>query len=162
MKNIFALFLMLCLSQISFAQDVPQFSLSEIKSKEELNNTAKKAADYILATPADSTVTMRRQAEQFLFAWIEKTDEYSFAVDYTIAKIIEENKSAAYVVFAAMAECLFKDKSQSDEDVKIIAMRRLIKYSENTTNKLPPGPVLKEIMKAEKKGKLKRYLSEMN
>lgn len=162
MKNIFVLLIVLCLSQISFAQDTPHFSIPEIKSKEDLNNTARNAVKYILATPADTTVTMRRMAEQFLFVWMEKTDEYTFAVDYSIAKVIEENKSAAYVVFAAMAECLFKDKSQSDEDVKLYAMRRLIKYSENSANSLPPGPVLKKMTKAEKKGKLKEYLTEIN
>jgi hypothetical protein len=91
---------------------------------------------------------------------MEKTEDYSFSLDASITNILAENKSAGFVLFAAMADGLFKDKNQSDEEVKLYAMRQLIAYAEHPANKLPPGKELKKIIQAEKKGKLKEYLSE--
>ena len=160
MKKIFLLLFALYTSYCSFGQSTPQFILPDVNSKPDLNAAAKKATDYILATPADTTATMRRQAEGFLFAWMEKTDEYSFSMDYTFAKIVEDSKSEGYVFMAAMVECVLKDKSQADEQVKITAIKRLIEYSKNLNNKLPPGPELQKAIKADKKGHLKKYLAE--
>jgi hypothetical protein len=160
MKKLLILFMVLGAGHISFAQQAPTFSLQEVKTKEDLNTMAKEAAAYILATPADTTDDMRRNAEGFLFAWMGKTEDYTFSIDYSIAKIIEENKSAGFVLLAGMADGAFKDKSQNGEQVKLYGMRRLIDYSKNSVNKLEAGPELKKIINAEQKGKLKKYLSQ--
>jgi hypothetical protein len=162
MKKILIVFMALCVSCISLAQEAASFNMDELKSKEDVIPMVHKAVTYIQTTPADTTNLMRRKAEGFLFAWMEKTDEYTFPIDISMAKIMEENKSAAFVLFAGMAELLFKDKNQSDEQVKLYGVRKLIDYSKNPDNALHAGPELKKMIKAEQKGKLKEYLAKMD
>jgi len=144
----------------SFAQSVPTFSLSSVKSNDDLNPAAQKAAAYILATPADTTDRMRRTAEAYLFEWMEKTKEYHFDIDMSIAKVLEESHEEAYVLFAGMTEFAFNHKDAKGNEMKLWGMKRLINYTLVETNKLPAGAELKKIIKADKKGGLEKYLAE--
>lgn len=162
MKRILTLAMAICISLISFAQTTPSFSADELKSKDDLNPVAQKAASYILATPVDTTSKMRTDAEQYLLVWMTETKDYSFTVDNAVVRVMEDNKLAGFVVFAAMTDYVMNNKGKSEDEVRLYAMKRLLTYASNPANNLVPGTEIKKMIAADKKGKLKEYLAEVN
>ncbi len=162
MKKIFLFAALFSFSIGAFAQSEPNFSLSDVKSKEDLNPAAKKAITYILSTPSDTTVQMRNEAEAYLMTWMEKTEDYTFAIDNVAAVLMEENKEEAFVFFAAMAEAMMNDKDMSPAKVNVAAAKRLVQYSTQSRNKLYPGAALTKMIEADKKGKLSEYINSIS
>lgn len=161
MKKLFLFAALFSFSIGAFAQSEPSFSLSELKTKDDMNVVAMKAISYILSTPADTAQQMRKDAKDYLMIWMEKTEDYSFAIDNIAVDLLEENKEEGFVFFAAMAEAMMKDKSQSPQKINEAAAKRLIQYSAVSRNKLQPGAALTKMTEADKKGKLKEYLDSI-
>lgn len=161
MKKLFLFATLLCLSTGVYAQSAPSFSLDELKSKEDMNPLAQKAISYILSTPADTAQQMRKDAKDYLMIWMEKTEDYSFAIDNIAVQLLEENKEEGMVFFAALAEAMMNDKNITPQKANEAAAKRLIQYSNASRNKLQPGTALTKMTEADKKGKLKEYLDSI-
>lgn len=85
-----------------------------------------------------------------------------YPMDYSIAAIIEEDKFVGYVLLAAMADRLFKDKVITVEQIKVLGIKKLIEYALKPENRLEPGHELRKAIKAEQKGKLEEYLMQVD
>lgn len=162
MKKLFLFATLFSFSLGAFAQSEPTFSIRDVKSKEDMNPAAKKAIMYILSTPSDTTVQMRNEAESYLMAWMEKTEDYSFTIDNIAVQLLEENKEEGMVFFAALAEAMMNDKNLSPQKANEAAVKRLIQYSSASRNKLHPGAALTKMTEADKKGKLHEYLDSIS
>ncbi len=161
MKKLFLFAALFSFSIGAFAQSEPIFSLSELKTKEDMNPLAQKAISYILSTPADTAQQMRKDAKDYLMIWMEKTDDYSFAIDNIAVQLLEENREEGMVFFAALAEAMMNDKNIAPRKANEAAAKRLIQYSNASQNKLQPGAALTKMAEADKKGKLKEYLDSI-
>jgi len=158
---LFIIHLFICISVQ--AQSATDFMWRGKIANTEMNMTARKAVDYILSTPADTTNATRIAAEQYLITWMRETDStYIYATSLDMGNILNENKEQGYVFWAAMAEAIMNDKEHNTENAVKYASKKLVAYANNKHNKLQPGQHLTEMIAADKKGKLNEYVEKKN
>lgn len=163
MKKLFLFATLFCCNTHIYAQSASDFIWRGKIAKTEMNKTAKKAVDYILSTPADTSNAIRIAAEQYLTIWISETDStYIYATSLEMSNILRENKEQGYVYWAAMVEAVMNDKEQDPENAVEYASKKLVAYACNKHNKLQPGAHLTAMIAASKQGKLKEYVEHKN
>jgi hypothetical protein len=168
MKNLLILLLLACTYSQVRGQQIPDYSLNDDLTKEQMvvraNEIALQTATYLLSIPANTNNTDRKEAAGYLTMWMSATSEYSFEIDYAVLQLYGENTALLPVMLAAMAEYEMKNPENKNDmqKVRLHAAQRLIRYAQDPANNVKMHDELQAAANADKKGKLDKYLASLN
>jgi hypothetical protein len=168
MKKLMFLLLLTYTFVQTHAQKVPDYSSVENGTSEQkiarANEAALQAATYLLSVPPDTNNKDVKDAMQYLVLWMTATQDYSFEIGNAEAQLYGHSPALLSILFAAMTEYEMKNPANKDDKqkVRLYAVKRLIKYSQNPSNKVEMPEELKKAAVADKKGELDKYLASLD
>lgn len=165
MKRVVLTLLVFCVVVNVYAQQVPDYSSVNTGTKAEqavkADEVALQAAEYLLATPMDSNDNTIKEAASYLFRWMTMAPDYTFNIDEACEHMYGGDPALLPILLAAMVEYEMKhpDNKNNAEKVRVNATKGLIAYAQNPKNNVVMHDDLKGAAKADKKGKLAKYLA---
>lgn len=152
------------LSNISFAQNLPDFDAINLEKKEDFNSTADNAAlqtaDFLLSTPLVKNNIDRLKSLQYIIKWMSGTPDYNFTLDGQATKFAKKNDELLGLYMAAMTKYVLENKIESKDQnkIKLNAVKLIIIYAKDEKNKVKINNELKKAIEADDKGQLSEYL----
>jgi hypothetical protein len=152
------------LFHVSFSQTIPDLDGISLEKKEDFNSTADNAAlqsaTFLLSTPLEKNNIDRLKALQYIIKWMTGTPDYSFALDEQATKFAKKNDDLLGLYMAAMTKYVLENKSDSKDQnkIKLNAVKTIITYAKDETNKVKINSELKKVIQADEKGRLSQYL----
>ncbi len=166
MKLVLISVLFLWATNISFSQSLPNFDEIKLKSDADFNKVANDAAlmasNYLLSTPMDLDNFDRVRSLKYIADWMTGTPDYTFEIDEQVAKFVNKNQDLFGLYMTAMTKYVLENKSASNNqnEIKLNAVRIMLKYSSDPKNNVKITKEMKNAIKAEKKGKLEEFLNK--
>ncbi len=162
MKRIFLIIIIIALSYPAFSQTLPQTDSVKLITKEDYKLAEPmvlKAGDYLLSTPSDQNNPLRLKAGQFIFKWMNGTDDFTFTLEQNILQYIEADLDLMSTYFACITTYSIKNRSVTDtKTVTLNAVKKLAAYIDNGDNHVSMTSGLKKLSKANQKGELEKFL----
>lgn len=152
------------LSDISFAQTLPDFDVIKLEKKEDFNssadNAALQASNFLLSTPLEKNNIDRLKSLQYIIEWMSGTPDYSFTLDEQATKFAKKNDDLLGLYMAAMTKYVLENKADSKDQnkIKLNAVKLIIAYAKEEKNKVKINSELKKAIEADEKGQLSEYL----
>ena len=164
MKKTLLISALLFSTLVTFSQNIQFLKEIEFNDAEDYDKYEKEVlqcSNFLLNTKLDDNNENRLVAMQFIVKWMMGTPNYSFSMDETIGKVAETQESLIGIYMVCMTKFILenKDKADSEEEVKLHALKMLIKYSKDPISGIKPDEELKKIIEAEEKGILREYLA---
>ncbi|CAN5585830.1 hypothetical protein BH11BAC3_BH11BAC3_06840 [soil metagenome] len=162
-KLVFALLFGL-LSNISFAQNLPDFTTIKLDKKKDFNSAADDAAlqasDFLFSTPLDKNNIDRLKSLQYVIKWMSGTPDYNFSLDEQATKFAKKNDDLLGLYMAAMTKYVLQNKADSKDQnrIKLNAVKIIIAYAKDEKNKVKINAELRKAIEADDKGQLSAYL----
>jgi hypothetical protein len=152
------------LSNISFAQTLPDFDAIKLEKKEDYNattdNAALQASGFLLSTPLEKDNIDRLKSLQYIIKWMSGTPDYNFTLDVQATKFAKKNDDLLGLYMAAMAKYVLENKvdSKDQNKIKLNAVKLIINYAKDEKNKVKINAEIKKAIEADEKGQLSEYL----
>lgn len=149
-----------------YAQQKPDYSTVEGTKAQKIaraNEVARQAAQYLLATPPDTSDQDIKEAGSYLMMWMTETEEYTFELDVASVKLYDENLSLLPRLMAGMVLYQMNHHEEKDNRIKVRAgaARTLIAYVKTPAYNISVPDALRKADEADKKGKLEQYLNAL-
>jgi hypothetical protein len=164
MKRLFFGLLFGLLSNICFAQALPDFDAIKLEKKEDFNSTADNAAlqasNFLLSTPLEKNNIDRLKSLQYIIKWMSATPDYNFTLDEQATKFAKKNDDLLGLYMAGMTKYVLENKADSKDQnkIKLNAVKLIIAYAKDEKNKIKINSELKKAIEADGKGQLSEYL----
>ncbi len=152
------------LSNISLAQNLPDFDAIKIEQKEDFNSTtddaALQASNFLLSTPLAKDNLDRLKSLQYIIKWMSGTPDYNFTLDEQATKFAKKNDDLLGLYMAAMAKYVLENKADSKDQnkIKLNAVKLIIAYAKDQKNNVKLNSELKKAIEADEQGQLATYL----
>jgi len=152
------------LSNLSFAQTLPDFDAIKLDKKEDFDSTADiaalQAANFLLSTPVEKSNIDRLRSVQYIIRWMSGTPDYSFTLDDQATKFAKKNDDLLGLYMAAMAKYVLENKADSKDQnkIKLNTVKMIIAYATDEKNKVKINSELKRAIEADRNGQLSEYL----
>jgi hypothetical protein len=165
MKAVFlSLLLVGCLGAAS-AQDYSKLDSIQLTEKADFarnESLVLECSNYLLSSPiklvADDANHLK--ALQLVIRWMEGTNDYSFNIDESIGKLVEENQTILNIYMACMTKFVLenKDKAKDDAAVKYGSFLLLASYCEDSSKGVKQGNEVANLVTAKNNNTLRQYL----
>ena len=164
MKQYFSILFFLLLGQLSFAQNLPDYTNIKLDKKEdftkEANDAALQASNFILSTPLVKDNMDRLKSTQYILRWMTGTPDFTFSIDEEATKIAKKDNDLLGLYLAAMTKYALENPADSKDAVKVKlnAVKSVITYAKNAKNNVKINGEIKKLIEADYKGQLPAYL----
>lgn len=165
MKAVFLSLLLVGCLGVANAQDYSKLDNIQMKAKADFGKNEGlelECSNYLLGSPISQVAedANHMKALQFVIRWMEGTSDYSFSIDESIGKLIEENQTILNIYMACMTKFVLenKDKAKDDAAVKYGAFQLLASYCENSSRGVKQTTEVANLVKAKNNNTLKQYL----
>lgn len=164
MKKLFALpIAVMFIAQVSQAQQLPNYEEIKLEIGTDYKNAesqALEASNYILTAPFDGKDINRLKSLAFVIKWMSGTPDYTFSLDNVAQKIMKKNDDLLGLYIAALTKSVLEDNSLGKDDarLKMLAVRLVIKYCQDTSNNIKMTKSLRDLAEADAKGELEKAL----
>lgn len=163
MKKILLTLLTSAIGFSAFSQSLPQIDSIKLVTTADFRvaePVVLQAANYLLSTPSDQHNPARLKAGQFIFKWMEGTQDFTFTMEQNVLQYIEADLDLMTVYFACLTSYSLQNKSVTDaKTITLNSVRRLITYIDDSSNRVNMTDGLKKLSKANKKGQLESFLN---
>lgn len=165
MKKISTSLLLLLISIVIYAQNLPDFDKIPLTTKDDFNEQADQAAldasNFLLTTVYAKDNLPRLKATQYVLKWMSGTPHYKFTIDESATKISKKDEGILGLYLAAQTKYTLENKEQAKDSnaVKLNTFKLIIAYCEHPDNKIKITGELKKLIEAQKAGKLEEYLN---
>jgi hypothetical protein len=152
------------LSNISVAQNLPDFGAIKLEKREDFNSTADNAAlqasNFLLSTPLEKDNIDRLKSLQYIIRWMSGTPDYTFTLDEQATKFAKKNDDLLGLYMASMTKYVLENKPDAKDQnkIKLNAMKLIIAYAKDQKNNVKMNSELKKATEADDKGELATYL----
>ncbi len=161
MKTLF-LVLFVLLSTSIFSQNSSQYDNIMLTTANEYRNAEPQvmlAADYVYSTPIDKDNLNRKNSISFIMKWMGGTSDFSFIMDATVMKIVNNDRDVMGIYSACLAKYALQQGKGVDRDsLKYNSYLLLANYCEDPGNNYKPKGEIKKLIEAKNQHKLQEYL----
>ncbi len=163
MKKV-SLFILACITSLQvFCQDYSSLQSIQFNTKGDYKKHEAKIAEcasYLLQVPLHDKNPNRLYAMQLLLKWMTGTPDYTFHIDESIGKVIKKEEAMLGIYMASMTKFVLehKDKSKDQNEIKLQAVKTLLNYCRNSSNKVELTKDIKRMIEADDNGQLQQYL----
>lgn len=161
MKPLIFLFATMMLTSFGFAQQIPNYEEVKLESPADYKAAEPMvlgAANFLFASPNDTSAPDRMKSTQFLIRWMSGTPDFSFGLDESTQILVDANLLNMYM--AALAKyCLENPANAKDAKlVKVSSWKLVLAYCDDPKNNVKLTRKLKKLSDANKNGTLEKNL----
>lgn len=163
MKKLFLTLSLMFALNMANAQTAPDYTKYPLDTPEHVKKAdegAKLTAEYLLATPVNKDPQKRLEALQFLFGWMEASEDYSFNIDSTISLMGEDQQLIAVYLAAIVKHQVNGKIKQGNDAVTLAALKTVADYIAEPKNGVVATADQKRLIEANKKGELKKFVND--
>lgn len=165
MKTVFLSLLLVGCLGVANAQDYSTLDNIQMTEKTDYaknESLVLECSSYLLGSPISQVAedANHMKALQFVMRWMEGTNDYSFSIDESVGKLIEENQTMLSIYMACMTKFVLenKDKAKDDAAVKYGSFLLLASYCEDSSKGVKQGNEIAKLVTAKNNNTLKQYL----
>lgn len=158
MKKIVLILACSMYANMSFAQTADPCDSVSFKTPADIKKSEAcvlQASSYILSKPISGNPPLYDVYSAFILTWMDKSPDYTFALNENIMKVFGDKDPLFGVYLTCMAKAALDAKKVNNEG----AIKLLVDYITNTDNKVKQTSKVKDLVEAQKAGKISKYIN---
>lgn len=164
MKKLSLFLLLISAIASSYAQELPNLKQVKLNKRAQYKSAepiALKVANYLFETPINSKNKARNEAGQFLLNWMDGTPDYIFNLEEKEISFFNTDSDLTLMYMAGLTKFTLENPTIKTQKEKVLgAMRIVLPYLNNQSNKNRWPTSLWQLNEANQKGLLEDFLSK--
>ncbi len=159
MKRNLTLLFYLLLAVNLYSQTPPSCDNVSLKTDEDVKNAnpcVVLAAEKLLAQPLNANAEANKEITAFIFAWMDKTHEFTFALGQKMMVFSSEKGNES--LLPVYLGCLAKAAVEKKKDFMPDAIKLFAAYVKNPDNKVKQTSKIKKLIKDVDDNKVEKYI----